>query len=282
LGPDFAPALVDCQNPAALGSRATLLRYLSRAVSAGLSQRRVVVEPLAAEALQREPFAVFDDWLDAVEAALPAKMRVLVCLDEYENLQRALDAGWGEEFLDALRHTLQHRPRVVLMFTGAHTFAEQGPAWTNRFLSSQRVRVSFLTRQEVLPLLTRPVPDFDLSYADGTLDALLEATNGQPFLTQVVAFQLVEYLNQEQRKEATARDVETAIGLALVRNSEYFDSVWFDAGAEGQAVLRAQVLGEAPPAWPKARAWLREHDVLNADGGFAVPMMERWLRQRLA
>jgi hypothetical protein len=280
LGPDFAPALVDCQNPAVISSKATLLRYLSREISAGLRLRRVLVDPLTHEALAAEPYTVFHEWLDDVEAAMPLKQRVLLCLDEYENLQRILDAGWGEEFLDALRHTLQHRAKVVLMFTGAHTFAEQGAAWTNRFLSAQRVRVSFLTRQEVMPLLTRPMPEFDLTYTDGALDALYHATHGQPFLTQVVAFHLVESLNKQQRKVARPEDVETAINLALVRNSEYFDSVWFDAGSEGQAILTALARGEPVPALPRAESWLREHDVLGEDGGFAVPMVERWVRKK--
>ena len=39
LGPDFAPALVDCQNAAVTESVATLLRYLSRALSAGVQRR---------------------------------------------------------------------------------------------------------------------------------------------------------------------------------------------------------------------------------------------------
>jgi hypothetical protein len=280
LGPDFAPALVDCQNPAVLSSQATLLRYLSREISAGLRLRRVLVDPLASEALTREPYTVFDDWLDNVEVAMPLKQRILLCLDEYENLQRILDAGWGEEFLDALRHTLQHRAKIVLMFTGAHTFAEQGPAWTNRFLSAQRVRVSFLTKQEIVPLLTRPIPEFDLTYAEGSLDAIYCATHGQPFLTQVVAFHLVETLNKQERKTAQPADVEAAVNLALVRNSEYFDSVWFDAGLEGQAVLTALALAQPPPVFPRAESWLREHDVLNEDGGFAVPMVERWVRKK--
>jgi hypothetical protein len=282
LGPDFAPALVDCQNPAVLSSLTTLLRYLSRELSHSLRQRRVPVEPLTSEALQQEPFTVFHEWLDAAELAMPGKLRTLLCLDEYENLQRILDAGWGEDFLDSLRHTLQHRPRVVVMFTGAHTFAEQGPAWTNRFLSAQRVRVSFLTRDEVIPLLTRPLPEFDMTYAAGALDALLQATNGQPFLTQVVAFHLVETLNKEQRKQATPADVDQAITLALVRNSEYFDSVWFDAGLEGQGILRSLADGEPIPPFARARAWLREHDVLNDAGAFAVPMVERWVRNKIA
>jgi hypothetical protein len=63
LGPDFAPALLDCQNPAVAGgeaSTASLLRYLSASLSEGLQCRRVAVKPLAAEELAREPFAAFD------------------------------------------------------------------------------------------------------------------------------------------------------------------------------------------------------------------------------
>ena len=281
LGPDFAPAVVDCQNPAVTGSAATLLRYLSRALSDGLRRRRVMVEPLAASALEREPFAAFDEWLDGVERAMPEKMRVLLCMDEYERLQVTLEAGWGGAFLDALRHTLQHRPHVVLMFTGAHTFQELGPAWTDRFISARRVRVSFLKREEVIPLLTKPIPEFDMTYAPGALEAILNVTSGQPFLTQAVAFDLVQFLNEQHRKEATPDDVEEAIGRALVSGGEYFANVWSDAGEKGQAVLRAIVRGETPPDFPSARVWLREHDVLNAAGVFAVPMVERWVKEKM-
>jgi hypothetical protein len=282
LGPDCAPTVVDCQNPAVLGSPATLLRYLSRAIADGLRRRRVTRESLTAAALEREPFAAFDEWLDGVERAMPGRMRVLLCLDEYERLQATLDAGWGAAFLDALRHTLQHRPRVALMFTGSHTFAELGPAWTDRFISARRVRIGLLTRDEVIPLLTRPIPEFDMTYAAGALEALIDATNGQPFLTQAVAFELVQLLNEHQRKEATPGDIEEAIARALVSGGEYFANVWSDAGAAGQAILRAVARGETPPEDHAARSWLREHDVLTDAGTFVVPMVERWVRQKTA
>jgi AAA+ ATPase superfamily predicted ATPase len=281
LGPDFAPTSVDCQNPAVVGSEATLLRYLSRALSVGLRQRRVSVEPLAAAALASEPFAAFDEWLDGVEQAMPEGMRALLCLDEYERLQATLDAGWGGKFLDALRHTLQHRPRMVLMFTGARTFEELGPAWTDRFISARRVRVSFLERDDVELLLTKPIPEFNMTYAQGALDVVVAATNGQPFLTQAVAFELVQLLNERQRKEATPCDVEESVARALTSGGEYFANVWSDAGEQGQAILRAVARGEAPPAFYVASAWLREHDVLNIDGDFAVEMMRRWVKNKI-
>lgn len=280
LGPDFAPAVVDCQNPAVTGSLTTLLRYLARAVTDGLRRRRATVAPLAAEALDREPFAAFDAWLDDVERAMPERMRVLLCLDEYEHLQVTLDAGWGGPFLDALRHIIQHRPRLALLFCGAHTFAELGAVWTDRFLSVRRIRVSFLGPEEVRLLLTQPIPEFPMTFAAGALDAIFAATRGQPFLTQAVAFELVQLANQEQRREATVKDVDEAIQRALVSGGEYFANLWSDAGTEGQAVLRVLARGEPAPDLPAAGARLREHDILAATGDFAVPMVRRWVSER--
>ncbi len=282
LGPDFAPALIDCQNPAITESRSALLRYLSRALSEGLRRKRVTMEPLTSAMLEREPFAAFDDWLGGVERKMPDGLRVLLCMDEYERLQSALDAGWGTAFLDALRHLLQHRPRVILMFTGARTFQELGPQWTDRFISARRIRVSFLTREEVMPLLTTPIPEFDMTYADGALDTIITATNGQPFLTQGVAFELVQLLNEQQRKKATADDAEQAITRALGSGSDYFANVWSDAGEQGRMILRTIIAGDAPPDFPAARKWLRDHDVLNDAGEFAVPMVRRWVKEKTA
>lgn len=281
LGPAFVSADLDCQNPAISESPATLLRYLGRSVGDGLRRRAITVEPLTAEGLEREPYAAFDAWLDRVEQALPTGARLLVCLDEYEKLQHALDAGWGGRLLDALRHTIQHRAQVTLMFVGTHTFAELGPTWTDRFISARRLRVSFLTADEVRPLLTKPIPEFDLTYEPDALEAIIDATRGQPFLTQAVAFELVQYMNEKNRKEAGCGDVEEAIRRAFESGGEYFADVWSDAGKQGQEVLVAAVARDPLPDLPDARRWLIDHDVLGEDGQFLVPMMERWVREQI-
>jgi hypothetical protein len=282
LGPDFAPGLLDCQNPAITDSLATLLAYQCRAIHEALQPRFKCPAAPGRAALGDQPFAVVDDWLDEVERQLPPGVRVLLCLDEYERLQTVLDAGWGGRFLDYLRHLLQHRNRLVLLFTGSHTFEQLGPAWTSRFLSVRRIRVSFLARADVLALLKQPLPEFDMTYAPGALSALLDATAGQPFLTQAVAFELVGLVNEHRRREATPADVEEAIGRAMDSAEAYFANVWSDAGERGQALLSALARGEPTAEDAPTRRRLREQDVLNEAGGFAVPVLERWVRLRSA
>jgi hypothetical protein len=284
LGPEFAPAIIDCQNPAVTESERTLLRYLSQALVESLERKRITIQPLAPADLREEPYAAFDDWLRRVERNTPAPVRVLICVDEYELLGSAVASGWGDKFLNQVRHLMQHRPRFVWLFTGAHTFEELGPAWTSRFVNARRLRVSFLAREDLRPLLTRPekVPGFDLTYDDGAVDALLDATNGQPFLTQAVAYELIQHLNEGDRKHVTRADIETAIDLALGSGSEYFANVWYDAREDGQAVLTALARGEPVPDAPRARRWLRDHDVLTDRGSFAVPMVRHWVERHLA
>lgn len=280
LGPDFAVAMVDCQAPEVREGVGNFLWFVANEVAESVKRRRIPVEPLPASVLETSPFTAFTDWLAKLEATLPEGTRILLCLDEYERLQATLDAGWGADLLDFLRNTIQHRSKFVVMFTGANKVSELGPAWTDRFISVRSVRVSFLSREEITPLFTHPIPEFDMTYAEGALDAVLTQTNGQPFLSQALGFELVQYLNEHHRKQATVADVEVAVGRVIENADAYFANVWSDAREEGQAILSAIAAGKPVPEHPRAMRWLKEHDVLNADGKFYVPMVERWVRER--
>ena len=212
---------------------------------------------------------------------MPKGMRLLVCLDEYERLESAIRAGWGARVLDALRHWLQHHSRIVLMFTGARTFQELGPVWTDRFISARRVKVSFLTLEESLPLFTKPIPNFDMTYATGVLDLLYLQTNGQPFLMQAVAFELTQLLNERKCKEASINHIEESISRALVSGGEYFANLWAELSNEEQTVLQALASSKPVVADPLIINHLREKDILNSNGDFAVPIVKAWVRKNI-
>jgi hypothetical protein len=76
---------------------------------------------------------------------------------------------------------------------------------------------------------------------------------------------------------ASPRGLALAITRALESGGEFSCDVWSDAGAEWLSILRAVASGRPPPEAPVVECWLRDHDVLNEVGDFAVPMMRRWV-----
>ena len=286
LGADCAPCQVDCSNSADNDSLPRLLHAIARELSAGLRRRGVPIAPPEIETMREEPFGVFDDWLREAEAAMVGRfprMRALICLDEFEMLDK-LARDWGWRLLDYLRHLVQHHPRLLLLFAGARDFQTLGREWTARFVNARAMRVSFLTADELRPLLTAPVQPFPLRYGPGALESLLAATNGQPFLTQAVAYELVKLLNREHRQLATLADIETACVKAMDSGVVYFQNVWDDTEADGHALLAELVGGKHPGGAPPGplRTRLTDMDVLDAGGRIAVPLLARWIRESLA
>jgi hypothetical protein len=291
LGPGFLPVIVDCQWPQTVESERALIRFLTGALSTALNNRlRIPIDheeaqrargstPLPIEALADDVYSTLGDWLDRFEARLPPDTRLLLCLDEFERLNVAVAEGWGARFLDAMRHWVQHRERFSLMFIGSHTFEQLGPMWTDRFLSTRRLKVTFLAADDVRQLLTQPTPTFKLRYAPHALDAIVAATRGQPFLTQALAFELVQRINRAGKTEATVADVDSSIDATLDTIADYFADLWSSRSDEERSVLRDVATHGPRPLTDAVTRALRDYDVLDDNGEFAVPLIKRWVQQ---
>jgi hypothetical protein len=147
-----------------------------------------------------------------------------------------------------LRHLSQHRPRVYLLFAGAHRLQELAPGgrWHDYFINVRGLEVSYLGEPDARRLLTNPIPDFPLDYAPGTLDEMIRLTRCQPLLVQLMGSILVDWLNSRDRRQqgdwrtATLDDVAYAADQVLsVGRSAYFANLWNDVGDDGQRVLGA-------------------------------------------
>ena len=229
---------------------------------------------------REDPFGAMNDWLQTVEGVMPDGMKLLLGMDEYETLSAAVKEEWGGKLLDYLRHLQQYHSRVVLLFVGSKTFAKLGRDWTARFVAVRHMRVGFLMKDECRPLLERPVDNFTMRYVAGALDALLDLTTGQPYLTQAVAYELVHALNFEGRKEASVADVRNAGLAALESGAGYFENVWDDAERDGREMLARVVRGEVAVNG-ESRSHLHEMDLLTDEGEFAVPLVEQWVRRKV-
>ena len=268
LGTNFVPITIDCQDPSLRSSASAFFLTVITAAEAALFRRGLGTKQ--DWSVDREPFGSFKKWISGLESRLPEDTKLLVCFDEYERLSRAVDDGWGLNVLDSLRHAYQFSRKVILMFCGANTFSEMGAVWTDRFISAKRIRVSFLTQHEVDKLLTAPIQGFNMNYEPGTLGQIWRATNGQPFVTQAVAFELVQTVNTAGNGTATMECVNKAFSATLDSGGEYFANMWYDAGQRGQEVLLAVAndLVHSQPLLESVR--LKSLDILDSTGAFSV------------
>jgi hypothetical protein len=150
--------------------------------------------------------------------------------------------------------------------------------------------------------------DFPLDYTPEALDQIYALTAGQPYLVQLVGFQLVrrynDYVFEQGRPREpvfTVEDVEAVINDPefFKRGRYYFDGVWGQAarGASGQqAILKAlaphpqglsiDALAQATAMEEKtlqeALKTLTRHDVVQQREGrwqIIVELFRRWVLQ---
>lgn len=150
--------------------------------------------------------------------AWPGDERILLCLDEFERLEEVVDEKPETrqqlvQLMGLLRATIQHRRRVRILVSGNATFEELGPLWNDTFISAQELRLGPLESETAIDLLRQPIPPSE-GFPEDTVprdvaEAIVDLTGGQPYLTQLFGFWLVEELNLEKRRQATMADVAT-------------------------------------------------------------------------
>lgn len=297
LGPDVVPAFVNMQRAANVEGVSGLLYNLARAVAEEAHRSRGLRLPsLAQQDLAVEPFIAFDEWLNEAEKALGERV-ALLSLDEFEKIEERIERI-GTESLDFLRDLIEHRPRLVLLFSGSHTLEEMGRRWSTYFINVQPLKVSYLKEADARQLITNPIDDFPLNYEEEAVERIIAATRCQPFLVQLTCQELVNFLNSQRRRFAQVKDVEAALEEALVRGEFHFVEIWNTADPLEREVLTAIAKREDGPLtfqdlWREtgreevqlrgALERLCRRDLLeHEDEGyrFQVELVQEWWRRR--
>ena len=300
LGEQFVPAFVDMQAMQVRESVVAFFRSLSAAAATGMRRRGLEIEPLTAADLEASPFGTFADWVEELEQLLGDRRYLLLCLDEFERLEKSIREGkLPEELMDEIRHTIQHHARVVLLFAGSHRPDEMELNWSDALISTRTIRVSYLSEDEARQLITEPVPDFAMQFGPGTVERILEVTRCQPYLVQAVCFELVNTLNVAGRREARVDDVTEAVGLALESTHLYLAEMWrqlserqrkllkclaeCEAGADSEQL--AEATGGDVDAAESDLGIMAKLSVLEVGGDparwwFQVPMVATWVQRR--
>lgn len=228
LGGDFLPLLVDLQEMAAVTTLEALACRMAEAIRRSAQRARNLSLPAwNDEALRRDPFDALLTWFDAVEKAAPQRT-LLLCLDEYERLDEVVQVSRSRAVLNFLRHVMQHRPRWALLFSGSHMLDELPDYWSDYLINTRALPVSYLSLEDTRDLIEHPASDFPQVYTPEAVETIARLTRGQPYLTQLICYELVEWLNRTKKKNKQIRseDVEAILSVVFERGGEYFREFW--------------------------------------------------------
>ena len=250
----------------------------------------------------------FNFFLRRVEKVLSGK-RLVFAIDEFELIEQNIADGIVEKrFLVYLRGLIQGVDWLTLAFAGLHTFDEMTKDYWNPFYGSvEMIKVSYLSHAAARQLIENPTDDFIIDYEPEATELIIELTNGQPYLVQLVCHCLVSRLNhlifdeeQEREPRIGVEDVEAVIQEDFFeRGNYYFSGVWGQATEDERRILQLMAGGaevwslvELQTAADLYRATLEmalekleQHDVLKceSDGNgitrwrFQVPLMRQWI-----
>lgn len=281
LPASLIPMFADLQRISTMLSPAGFLDRLAQDMaSSALEHRNLTLPPLQQEALNSDPFRAFAAWLDQVEAVLAAGA-ALLCLDEFECLERAFSDGRlpAEPILGVLRHLIQHRPRFKVLIAGSHTLQEL-KRWASYLINVQVVKLGLLREEEARQLIEHPVPDFPLRYAPGAAERVVALTRCHPYLVQLLCYEIVVLKNEHppaQRRLAQLADVEEAIDAALDHGVFFFTNLEEQVSAGSVALLRVLAShGEGASVQRDALLWA----VPNSSAAFLAELFQRDLIEK--
>jgi hypothetical protein len=182
----------------------------------------------------------------------PTSRGLIIALDEFEKIEELIAAGKiPQSFMGYLRSLVQMSPKIGFILAGLHTLEEMTADYFQPLYASftPPIKVSFMEPDATSIILANPgIDDFPLDYTPEARDRIYQLTHGQPFLVQLVGFQLVRRYNdrtfamrQKTNPIFTLDDVETVINdpIFFQRGRYYFDGVWSQAleGAAGQQTI---------------------------------------------
>ncbi|PAX45823.1 AAA family ATPase, partial [Brunnivagina elsteri] len=281
------------------------------ALSDAISQT-VNIPPPSDEDLLNLPYRTFTRYLQRIVETLhvTSLQGLIIALDEFEKIEELIAAGKiPQSFMGYLRSLVQMSPKIGFILAGLHTLEEMTADYFQPLYASftPPIKVSFMEPDATSVILANPgIDDFPLDYTPEALNKIYQVTHGQPFLVQLVGFQLVRRYNdrtfamkQNTNPIFTLDDVETVINdpVFFQRGRYYFDGVWSQAleGAAGQQTI-LQALAPYPQGLTieelvqstnldvgileDAIATLIRHDVAITNQGrwqITVELFRRWV-----
>ncbi len=270
--------------------------------------RQTLLEPDANRFLTGNPYQLLIQFLKQL-SSVRNNQRFIIAVDEFELLEVLIKSGIIDPALIHFwRGLIQTYPWIIMIFAGLHSLNEmQQDYWSPFFGSVTSIPVSFLSTQAAHKLITQPSSDFDIEYDLEVVERMIELTNGQPYLLQLMGRALVSEYNRQTHEESRSREKRFTIeDLDSVVESPtfygdgdaYFSGVWSQVMASqpsGQSIVlvalckhdlsEKKLLEETFFNYQELQSILealQRHDVLKKVGGhydYSVELMRCWVKK---
>ncbi|MFN6481284.1 ATP-binding protein [Nostoc sp. DedQUE07] len=292
IGSDIIPLLVDLQGAASATTLKGLAENLAKQIIEAARQlaRKIYFPKPDANRLAEDPFPALQNWLTEIERGNPGR-RFLLCLDEYERLGEVVEATSSRAPLNFIRNLLQHQRKWILLFSGSQELSELDDYWSDYLINTRALRMTYLHESEARDLIRQPVDNFSNIYEPTAVDEIIQLTRCQPYLVQLVCYEVVELLNRDIRRnrreadtaKATAQDVQEVIPVVLERGDQYFRELWKSLADSDRYLLRRIIHGKTPTPQDKGviRKLTRKEILTQEGNAFQVPLVQKYIEQLL-
>lgn len=161
----------------------------------------------------------FDDVL--YEISDRGKILILI-IDEYPKIHEQVELKIIDaQFVSNLRGYMQNNSNEFRMiYTGASSLKYLKSQYSSNIMGvGKSIEVSFLSEGDIKELISKPLNN-QMQIEDSAFQYLMELSNGQPFLVQVILKYLVDKLNREKKgsivfKEAIEDGINYFLGQSL-------------------------------------------------------------------
>ena len=240
LPEQYVPVFIDGQGLGIDPGMVNLFYRLSDIIVWGLREQDIQVTAPSRADFETAPAQTFEKrFLPAVREVL-GERRLVLALDEYEELEARVDDGSLERTIfPFLRHLMQHSPKLAFIFVGTHRLEQLTKDYWSIFFNIALYReIRFLDHEAARRLITEPVKDV-VSYDDLAVERILEITAGHPYFLQLTCLALVNFLNAKRRNYVTTQDVRDVMADILELGEGHFSFIWTNASREERLVLAA-------------------------------------------
>lgn len=211
-----------------------LANYVARALR---RQYQINLPPLNHDEFMADPRSAFENgFLDAVWSSIGDR-HLLLMLDEAVRLQEKVRAGKLEqEVFEYLRHLMQHYDRLNFLFSLGSGLEEMEQEYSFLFNVALYKKISFLTREAAIALITQPVEGY-YKIEPQAIERILSLTSGHPYYTQLLCHSLFNRSQEQHLDVVNVADVETVLDEVVERGLAVLKYVWDESTPGEKAVM---------------------------------------------